>query len=199
MRVATAVPVSVDLEDGFSHDPHEVADLVATLRELGVAGINIEDGTGAPELLVEKIAAIKRTLRERGDDIFVNARADVLLRDLASGESALRESIARAQRYLAAGADGIFVPMLRDRDDIRTVAGAVAAPLNILAVSGLPSLAELYALGVRRLSAGSGISKVAYGAALSAARAFVHDEQRDRMVFSPANADYSAMNALLSR
>lgn len=195
-RVAGDLPVSVDLEDGFCDDPGEVADLVGELGALGVAGINLEDGRGEPELLAAKIAAVKRRAADAGDEVFVNARTDVYLRGLASGDAAVRETIARLQRYAQAGADGVFAPALAQRDAIRRVAGAVGLPLNLMAVANLPPLAELFELGVRRVSAGSAIAEMAYGTAANAAASWLRDGDVSALFGEPV-VDYAQTNALL--
>ncbi len=194
--VAGEKPVSVDIEGGYSDSPDDVADLVTQLCGLGIAGINLEDGNGTPQLLAAKIAAIKRRLREAGLDVFVNARTDVFLRELASGSEAVREAISRAQRYESAGADGIFVPDLKQRDAIRSVAEAVDLPLNVLAAPSLAPARELYDLGVRRVSAGASLAKLALGAAREAAETFLRDGRCDAL-FSPGSVDYTETNALL--
>jgi 2-methylisocitrate lyase-like PEP mutase family enzyme len=195
-RVARGTPVSVDLEGGYSDDPAEVADLVAELCAAGAVGINLEDGSGAPELLGAKITAIKRELQSRGGDIYVNARADVYLRDLASGDAALRETISRAKRYEEAGADGFFAPGLSDIGAIKSIASATKLPLNILASPGLPSVRELFALGVRRLSAGGRIAESAYGGARRIAAEFVRGDGNPDVLFSEPGMTYAEMNAL---
>ena len=197
LRVCGNVPVSVDLESGFSDDPKEVASLALELSALGVAGINLEDAAKPPELLEEKIGAIKRAVTGSGRDIFINARTDVFLRDLVSGDAALNETVERAQRYARAGADGIFVPMLTGSDDIRAVASATRQPLNILATRNLPALKKMHELGVRRLSAGSSISKVAFACARRAAQTFLREGPTEDFFASDA-VDYGEMNALLA-
>jgi 2-methylisocitrate lyase-like PEP mutase family enzyme len=194
--VVPDVPVTVDLESGYGDEPNAVASLVAQLYDLGVAGINIEDGSGTPDLLVAKIAAVKQRIRNAGGDIFINARTDVFLRELALDEEAVRETISRATRYARAGADGVFVPELKESEAIRSVASAVALPLNLMAVPGLPPAADLYALGVRRLSAGASLAKLAYGTALDAAQAFLRDGDSG-VLFSKRSVDYGETNALL--
>jgi 2-methylisocitrate lyase-like PEP mutase family enzyme len=191
----TSVPLTVDFEGGFSAQPSEVAERVGDLLDLGVAGINIEDGDAAPELLAQKIAAIKAWARTRGADIFVNARTDVVLRGLTPpGDATVRETIARAARYREAGADGIFVPALVEPDAIRTIAASIGLPLNVMAVPGLPDAPALYALGVRRLSAGSGLAELAFGTARHAAAAFL--ASGDAAVLTAAESlDYGATNA----
>lgn len=197
VRVAADLPVSVDFESGYSNDPQAVAALVCKLRSLGVAGINLEDGDGSAELLERKISAIKRELQSSGDDIFINARTDVYLREIATGAAALREAAERARRYEAAGADGIFVPMVSEARDIAEVAAATALPLNVLPVPGLPPAGELYALGVRRLSAGGRLAECAYGAARDAARAFLQTGN-SATLYAQKSTTYAEMNELFT-
>jgi 2-methylisocitrate lyase-like PEP mutase family enzyme len=150
--------VSVDVEDGYSDDPNLVAEYVASLP---VAGINIEDSTEErlvdPELLAAKIAAIK----ECTPGIFVNARVDTYW---LSQHADPATTIARAQQYVEAGADGIFVPLVNNRDELFEITTSIARPINTLPIAGL-TLAELGALGVARVSTGS----VPYSAGLYAA------------------------------
>lgn len=154
-----SIPLSVDSEGGYSNDPAKVAGNVASFVHAGAVGINLEDGTGSPDLLCRKIEAVKAAA-----NVFVNARIDVLLHRLAPPEKAIEETLARAARYRDAGADGIFVPMLTLAHEIETVARAVdPLPLNVLVLPALPPAAELRRLGVRRLSAGTSIAKAVNG------------------------------------
>src|SRR6185436_14820734 len=102
------VPVSVDVEGGTSDDAEAVGEAIARLVEAGAAGINIEDGARAPDILASKIAAIKRATARRGIDVFVNARTDVYLRGLAPVDRRIELTLARGELYRAAGADGLF-------------------------------------------------------------------------------------------
>ncbi|MGR4064288.1 MAG: isocitrate lyase/phosphoenolpyruvate mutase family protein [Vulcanimicrobiaceae bacterium] len=190
-RACPGVPVSADVEAGYSDDPAEVARLVSELAALGVSGINLEDGDGPPERLVAKIEAVKQAA-----DVFVNARTDVYLRELARGDDAAVQTVDRARRYAQAGADGIFVPDL-DAEAMPAVAAATSLPLAILAVPGLPTLVELYRLGVRRVSAGSGLASLAFGEARVAARAFLLGETD--ALFAGRTVGYAEMNALAAR
>lgn len=197
-RVVGDIPLTVDIEGGYANEPDGVADVVSELLALGVAGINIEDATGAPDLLAAKIAAIKRRVRDNGADVFINARTDVYLRELACGEDAERETVSRAQLYARAGADGIFVPDLSDPSAIRRIANATALPLNLTAVPGLPPFRELHALGVRRVSAGASIAKSAYGTARRIAASFLLGGDSG-VLFADDAVDYGEMNALLEK
>src|SRR5882757_561322 len=151
-----SVPLTVDFEDGYSADPSVVAGHIVQLVHSGVAGINIEDGAEAPTVLAAKIEAIKKAAAGAGGDIFVNARTDVYLRGLAPEGARVAEVLARAELYRNAGADGLFVPGICVRDEIGQVVDGAGLPLNVMDWPGLP-VAELSALGVRRLSAGAGI------------------------------------------
>ncbi|MCP3139810.1 isocitrate lyase/PEP mutase family protein [Pyxidicoccus xibeiensis] len=171
----TKVPLTVDVEGGYSSDPAAVGEAIAAVIDAGAVGINLEDGGGAPELLSAKIEAVKRTAARLGVDLFVNARTDVYLRGLAPKGRQVEEALARAERYRAAGADGLFVPGVTDAAEIRALASGTKLPLNVMARPGLPTVAELQALGVRRLSAGSGIAQAVFGRTASLAAAFLRD------------------------
>ncbi|WP_025355888.1 isocitrate lyase/phosphoenolpyruvate mutase family protein [Kutzneria albida] len=158
--VRLPVPVTVDIEAGFGCDPHELA---AQLWELGVAGVTIEDGRGAGLADPAEQARLVRGVKEGGPGLFVNARVDTHW--LAVGQDS---TIDRALRYVDAGADGVFVPGLRDERGIAAVVDAVPAPVNVLAQLDIHTLAGL---GVRRVSTGSLLFRAALGSAVTAARA----------------------------
>ncbi|MEU6157198.1 isocitrate lyase/phosphoenolpyruvate mutase family protein [Streptomyces sp. NPDC047130] len=158
---------SVDAEGGFSDDPAEVAELARRLHEAGAAGINLEDGrpdgTLAPAAAhAAKIAAVKAAV----PGLFVNARTDTHWLGRQEDETA-----ARLAAYEQAGADGVFVPGLADPERIAALAAGVVVPLNILHTPTGPTLAELAALGVRRVSLGSLLYRTALAAAVTAATA----------------------------
>jgi 2-methylisocitrate lyase-like PEP mutase family enzyme len=175
------VPLTIDIESGYSDDPAKVAELAMQLVDVGVAGINIEDGGGPVELLERKLWAIKDALAQYGSDLFVNARTDVFLAQLVPPSEMLNEALTRAKKYAAAGADGIFVPALAQREHIEKVVAGIELPVNLLAWRGLPDAATLERLGVKRLSAGSGIALVAWDHAERAAREFLETGQSERL------------------
>lgn len=158
------VPLTADIEAGYSDDPIEVARLVERVQALGVVGINIEDGAGSPDLLCTKIAAIRDHLENTRSDLFINVRTDVILRGIARAEAANEEIINRAARYRAAGCDGLFVPGLAATDAMAAISTAIGPmPLNVMAIPNLPSMDTLQKSGVRRVSAGSSITQAAIG------------------------------------
>lgn len=172
VRGAQGLPVSIDFEGGYSDDPAQVAALAGQLVEAGAQGINIEDGGGAPEALAAKIAAIRAAV---GPELFINARCDVWLGGVGAAEGRVDEALRRAAIYAAAGADGFFAPGLVDTAGIAALTAGTSLPVNLLAFPGLPGAAELERLGVRRLSAGSGIVGSAFGRAARLTRGFLAD------------------------
>jgi 2-methylisocitrate lyase-like PEP mutase family enzyme len=160
----SSAPVTVDIEDGYSSDPAGVAALAVALARAGVAGVNIEDRAGPPEILAAKLSAARSALKAEGLDLFLNARADVYLRRIAEGEAAVTQTLRRAEQYKAAGADGLFVPGLADPQAMGAIAaGGHGLPLNVMAVPNLPALDALRSAGVRRLSLGAATAIRTYG------------------------------------
>lgn len=166
------VPVSADIEGGFAPTPEGVEEPIARIIGAGAVGVNIEDGTGAPEVLCGKIERAKKVAAKAGVDLWINARIDVYIRNLAEGEAAFAESVRRAALYQAAGADSIFVPLV-DPSVIGRMVPKIALPFNVLAWAGVPDAAVLKSLGVRRLSAGGAVARAAYNHAFTVAEAFL--------------------------
>ena len=158
MRRVVEVPLTVDIEHGYSDDPKDVAEFVVRLADSGVDGINLEDGPDEPTKLAKKIEAIKSALSNRGLDIFVNARTDVFLAALVDPPKMVEETLSRGTTYRSAGADGLFVPALSGQDQIIAIVKGAALPLNVMAVPKLADAKRLGSLGVKRVSAGSGIA-----------------------------------------
>lgn len=152
------VPLSVDLEGGYSDSPDEVALLASRMLELGVAGINLEDGTGAPQKLEAKIRRVRERCKDR---LFVNARTDVYLNG-ATGPDALREVRGRARLYRDAGAHGLFVPGLKDLATIAKICAATPMFVHVMSELPVQDLAELKAAGVARISLGPSLFFSAY-------------------------------------
>ncbi|MTE13823.1 isocitrate lyase/PEP mutase family protein [Nocardia aurantiaca] len=167
------VPVTVDVEGGFSDDAGEVAEFCAELAGAGIAGINLEDSRSNAELADPRehgalIAAVKAATPE----LFVNARTDTYWLGI-DGDSTLE----RVQHYEKCGADGIFVPGVTDPERIRALAAALTVPLNILFSPAGATVAELGALGVRRISTGSLLYRAALAAAVHTAESVAHGQQ----------------------
>ncbi|MFC0031420.1 isocitrate lyase/phosphoenolpyruvate mutase family protein [Micromonospora chaiyaphumensis] len=161
-RIAAAVPVPVtaDLERGYGLRP---AELVERLLAAGAVGCNIEDSDPRTHELsdvaeqAELLAGIRAAAAAAGVDLVLNARVDVHLRAYGPAEGRLIEAVRRARRYLAAGADCVYPILLAGPEEIRALVAEVGAPVNVLARHGAPAPAELAALGVARISYGSGL------------------------------------------
>jgi len=159
---AVDVPVSADLESGYGETTKEVLDTIEQVISAGLVGINLEDATGDasspiydPQLQKEKIAAIREYCDSIGFPLFINARTDIFWLNIGEPESRIDEAIYRVKLYEEAGADCVFVPALKDIDEIKKLRKAVNCPINLLAVPGLPSLEELSEIGIERVSTGS--------------------------------------------
>ncbi len=163
-RIARAVkvPVSADIEHAYGETPDAVADVVLRVIAAGAVGINLEDILpGASDLepialQVDKIHTIIRAANTAGVRVVINARTDVFLKALGPSDARLGVAIDRGKAFLEAGADCVFVPGVRDRETISELVRGIGGPINILAVDGTPPIAELEALGVARVSLGSG-------------------------------------------
>ncbi|GAA4583155.1 isocitrate lyase/phosphoenolpyruvate mutase family protein [Planotetraspora phitsanulokensis] len=168
-RVAAAVgvPVTADIEGGYADDPGGVATTVRDVVAAGAVGINIEDarhsGPGALRAVGEQAERIAAA-REAADPaaLFINARIDTYLLSSGDAETRLADTLSRAEAYVAAGADGIFVPGVTDPVLVLALVKGVGAPLNVLAGPGARTVTELAELGVARVSLGSSIAEAAY-------------------------------------
>jgi len=172
---ATPLPVSADLEKGFGDSPESVAETIEAAAATGLAGCSIEDFTGRKEdpifdfaLAVDRIEAAVAACRALPHDFVLTARAENFL----WGRRDLDDTIKRLQAFEAAGADVLYAPGLRDLETIATVCSALTRPVNV--VMGLPgatfSVADLAAAGVKRISVGSALARLAFGAVVRAAR-----------------------------
>ncbi|KHD08823.1 hypothetical protein PN36_19025 [Candidatus Thiomargarita nelsonii] len=161
MLAVISIPLSIDIETGFSNNDNGVAENVLRLAELGVAGINIEDSSKDNTALVSVDAfsaileKIRTTLDTKGfTDFFVNARIDTYLQL----KNPLAETISRAQSFEKHGANGIFVPFMSDDADIKALISEIKVPLNILSLPNLSDVEHAKKIGVRRLSFGNAMS-----------------------------------------
>jgi 2-methylisocitrate lyase-like PEP mutase family enzyme len=173
---AVSVPVTADIEHAYGATPDAVADNVLRVIAAGAVGINIEDCMpGASDLeaitlQADKIARIVKAVKTSGVPIVVNARTDVFLREIGVPEARLGVAVERGKAFLAAGADCVFVPGVRDPDTISALVNGIGGPVNILAVKGSPKIPELEALGVARVSVGSGPHRATLALARDIAR-----------------------------
>lgn len=179
------VPLTVDLEAGYGKTASEVSETVRAVIDAGAIGMNIEDATEPPALLVDKIKGIRELANGIGLPFFVNARTDVYLRRLGEKDARLDEAIRRIKAYAAAGADGAFVPGVTDSATIRRIAKESPLPLNVLLAPGLAPAPELQALGVARLSIGGAAAFAAMSLARKIAQELLTTGTYDALTSNP--------------
>ena len=181
---ATDLPVSGDLENGFGDRPEDAAETIRLAVAAGLVGGSIEDATGRVgepnaiyplEHAIEKVRAAADVARSLPFSFTLTARCENYL----VGRADLGNTIQRLQAYQEAGADALYAPGLTRAEDIAAVVRSVDRPVNVLTTGRTLSLADLSALGVRRVSVGSALSRAALGAFLRAAR-----EMRDHWTFA---------------
>src|SRR5215467_5582623 len=172
---ATELPVNADFESGYAHEPEAVAESVRLCVETGVAGLSIEDATGDKakplfdlDAAVARVLAARRAIDQSGADVMLVGRAECFL----VGRPDLDETVARLKAYASAGADCLYAPGIRTAEQIAAVVKSVAPkPVNVLmsAAAGL-TVDDLAGLGVRRISVGGALARVAWGSFMRAAR-----------------------------
>jgi 2-methylisocitrate lyase-like PEP mutase family enzyme len=184
MVEATDVPINADFEGGFAHEPAGVAESVRLAVATGVAGLSIEDSTGDPAmplydigLAVERMRAARRAIDAAGGDTLLVGRAECFL----VGRPDRSETIARLQAYANAGADCLYAPGLKTREEIADVVNAVAPkPFNLLiGFASELSMQDVAALGVRRVSVGGALARSAWGGFVRAARQILDEGRFD--------------------
>jgi 2-methylisocitrate lyase-like PEP mutase family enzyme len=197
MVEATALPLNADFESGFADDPDGVAESVRMAVATGVAGLSIEDSTGDAEhplrdldAAVARLRAARAAIDETGGDTLLVGRAE----NFFVGRPDLDDTLRRLKAYADAGADCLYAPGIRSREQIAAVVAAVAPkPVNLLIGSASEfSVADVAALGVRRISVGGALARAAWGGFLRAARAIAEDGRFDALADGPTGAHLNA-------
>lgn len=199
---ATGLPVAADLENGYGDDPADCATTILQAAEAGLVGGSIEDATGRAddpiypfELAVERVRAAVSAARSLPFPFMLAARAE----NLINGRQDLPDTIRRLEAYAEAGADVLYAPGLKTREEVSAVVKAVAPrPVNVLvgtAALRLP-LEELAALGVKRVSLGSALARVAYGALMQEAEGL---RERGDLSFVGNSVTYATLNDMLKK
>jgi 2-methylisocitrate lyase-like PEP mutase family enzyme len=198
-----AVPVTADLESGYGREPEHVADTIRAAIKAGAVGANIEDGAkrnpldnGKPlfefKLAVERFRAARQAADDSGVPFVVNARVDAIYK-LGHTPEAIAEAIKRGNAYAEAGARSVFVHQVVDSETIGNLAREIKAPLNVLVAPGTPSVAELKQLGVRRVTFGAGLSRIAWSAAVGVVK---HTFENGAFDLSAATVTNQNLNTL---
>jgi len=194
---ATDVPVNADFQNGFGRDAAQVAESVALALRTGVAGLSIEDSTGEEDrplfdlaTATDRMRAARRAIDAAGGDALLVGRAECFL----VGRPDLAETISRLKAYSGAGADCLYAPGLRSRDDIGAVVAALAPkPVNLLIGSATPmTVGELATLGVRRVSVGGALARAAWGGMMSAAKLIAEEGRFDGFAAAASGAELDA-------
>jgi 2-methylisocitrate lyase-like PEP mutase family enzyme len=203
---AVRVPVTADIEAGFSSSLQELDRAVEQVIDAGAAGINLEDALPgyedrgplypAPEQ-VERIRTVRNTCERMKTRLVLNARTDAYWEKGRHDEDALHNTLERGHAYLEAGADCIFVPGLKKPEHIHAVVSEWKAPVNILAGPGVPSIPELAGLGVRRISKGSGPMRATMGLLRRIAEETTRAGTYNALINGAVS--YAEMNALFKR
>jgi 2-methylisocitrate lyase-like PEP mutase family enzyme len=173
IAAAVGVPVTADMEAGYGDDAEDAAATARGVIEAGAVGLNLEDTADAGDAVllpipafVAKIEAVRAVSAAAGVPLVLNARTNVFIGAVGDPATRLERAVERGRAYLAAGADCIFIPAVADAGVIAALVEGIGGPVSVLAGAGSPTVAELAALGVARISVGSG----AYRAALALAR-----------------------------
>jgi len=200
---ATSLPVNADFQNGYAHDPEGVAESVRRCIATGVAGLSIEDNTGDREkplyddvLAVERIKAARRAVDESGIPVVLTARCEAFL---VGHPTPFEYSLKRLVEFADAGADCLYAPSLTKPDEISAVVKAVAPkPVNVIVSRPNPdlTLAKLTDLGVRRISVGSALSRVAWGAFISSARSIFETGEFDSL--GGSTASFAELNGVFA-
>jgi 2-methylisocitrate lyase-like PEP mutase family enzyme len=173
IAAAVDVPVNADFENGFADDPHGVGVNVKLAAATGVAGLSIEDSTGDPgrplyefELAVERVRAARQAIDESGTRVLLTGRSE----GFVVGRPDLGETIRRLQAYAEAGADCLYAPGIATAEQVSEIVAAVSPkPVNLLVSGPWITVAEAADLGVRRISVGGTLARVAWAGTLAAA------------------------------
>lgn len=160
---AVSIPVTADIEAGYASTANGVAETIKRVIATGAVGVNLEDTPGVNgadiqtlEIQIERINAARHAAHELNFPLLINARTDLFLFKIGDEQSRFDQVVMRANAYLKAGADCIFIPGVGDPVIIETLVRAVHGPINILANPNVPSIPGLQRLGVARVSLGSG-------------------------------------------
>ena len=197
IAAVTDVPLNADFEGGYADAPEGVAESVKLCVETGVAGLSIEDSTSDPavplydfELALARVRAARAAIDAVGGDVVFTARSEGFIR----GRPDLEETVRRLKAFAAAGADCLYAPGIKTRDEIAAVVKAVAPkPVNFLMSTATQlTVNDLAALGVRRISLGGTLARVAWTATVRAAREIAATGKFDSLAGTIANPELNA-------
>jgi 2-methylisocitrate lyase-like PEP mutase family enzyme len=197
------VPVTADIEGGYGPSTDDVAATVSAVIAAGAVGVNLEDSVapGGPlfdaAVQADRLRAARSAAEHAGlPGLWINARTDVFLFGIGEPDGRLADVLSRAEAYTAASADSLFVPGLVDLETIAVLVKQSPVPINVMAGPGAPPVAELQAVGVRRVSVGTAVAEAAYGAARRAVTELLTTGGYDAMA---GGLPYGTINEALTR
>lgn len=196
------IPVSADIESGYARSNSDLEENIKKLIDTGIAGINFEDSLHDQEELTpvkeqcEKIELIRKIADQKNSKLFINARADVFLKNKnLTDEEKIEETIRRGNAYKDAGADGFYPMILKDKTKIERVINEVNLPINIILLPDIPDFEELQKMKLARLSLGPGFLKIAIKAMKDIGEKLLNYEGMEEVKNNPVTGDY--LNSLL--
>jgi 2-methylisocitrate lyase-like PEP mutase family enzyme len=194
---AVEVPLNADFQGGFADEPADVAANVKLAAATGIAGLSIEDSTGDADeplypfdLAVERVRAARQAIDESGTGVLLTGRSE----GFVVGRPDLEETIRRLQAYAEAGADCLYAPFISTPEQVSAVVAAVAPkPVNLLVHAPFITVADAAALGVRRISVGGSLARVAWAGALAAAQEIATEGTFTRLGDLPGNPSLNGL------
>jgi len=197
---AVKVPVTADVESGYGHSPKDAEWTALAVIDAGAVGMNLEDAPGESRnplaglsAQLEKIHAVREAGASRGIPLLLNARTDVFLLQVGEPAGRYDETVRRLSAYRDAGADCVFAPGLRDAATISRLVADLRCPVNILAGPGSPSVRELQALGVARVSLGSGPMRATLGCLRRVAEEVTTSGTYESLAAAPSHAEINKL------
>ena len=197
IAAAVSVPVNADFEDGFAREPSGVATNVKLAAATGISGLSIEDSTGDVgeplypiDLAVERIRAARQAIDESGTRVVLTGRSE----GFVVGRPDLDETVRRLKAYADAGADCLYAPFVTTAEQVSAIVDAVAPkPANLLVHSPFITVSGAASLGVRRISVGGSLARVAWAGALAAANEIAAEGTFSRLADLPGNKDLNSL------
>lgn len=199
---AVDVPVTADIEGGYGPTPDDVAETVRATVAAGAVGVNLEDSHApggplfAPDEQAERVRAARAAGAEQLPELWLNVRTDVYLFGIGEPDGRFADVVDRAEKYAEAGADSLFVPGLVDLDTLASLVDRSPLPVNVMVWPGAPTVAELEAVGVRRISVGTALAQAAYGLAHRAAAEVLEKGTYDALA---GGLDFGVINSAMTR
>ena len=191
------VPVTADIESGYAITDEALEKNIEQVISTGIVGINLEDHDKQSDTLFsletqsKRIRLVRKVAETMNVPLFINARTDVYLRGkgFITPEEKLNETLRRGKAYLDAGADGLFPPAMKDKDELAKLVASLRCPVNVIAFPGIPDFKTLKEIGVARISLGPGFLKIAIRAMKQLAQKLKNYEGLDEVIANEVSSE----------